>query len=1108
MVLINKSEDGQSDFSEESSLSVNENQDSGASSSALFGFVNQIPKPPIKRNAFVGTSYLPIHSFYKIGEKVGEGTWGAVYTAEERCSNIMRAAKKIPKQCAGELFRFRQEMQLLSTLDHPNIARLYESFEDYNSIYLIMELCKGGELFNRLTQVNIFPERVAAHLLKQILSAVSYCNSKGIVHRDLKPENFLFVKHPSQISCLKCNNKSDENLFCMPNSILARNTLNDSMNSAPENSPICSKISIATLTCPGSSTYLGLTPSSSLNGSAEITSLDLNLNEYQNQIPCHCFDLQNPLKLIDFGLAKRITRTGKLRTCVGTLYYIAPEILLGKGYDEKCDIWSVGVMAHILLCGVPPFVGNTDAEIIERVRKGSIGFNEFIWNEISPLAKEFILLLLNKNPLERISAFQALQHPWLRIWDPPSIPTCAIGMLNKVVVWPWHQQRVRLYKIKTSNSISDLRIRSSISSPNFSSNNLNTIEMEGETFLSSVNRESKYMNTDNNANLLKNRSDTDLSSNLALNNIQRGSSYRSLLRRSCSTPLLYSMNNAYPNISSINNFNASLGKFKSPVTRKMSFTNLELDRQPTPRTKATINAMLNREYAMLSPPCDPRFHFGCHCGNTSIIAKVGQQRSTSLSLLSPSLKNFRRSYSCSLDDRFNMLHIVTKNRTISTESTYMDIVTASTDEPNFLSNPILSFTSSKYEGKYICTNVDSNQQMMQYYCKKTLDSPSNNIFGSKSNFVKSPMVKSNVCDTEELYKLVFSKDSTVIYKSLLGLLGKWEQFCSYSLLKRVILVSIALRLGESDDYIFLREQFANLDVAADGVLSLAELQCVLCFIWHIGFISRHPNFGNQTIHELLPSMQSFFNGNKLKSKNMRNFSFKELDSNLLINSINSPIPYTNVYMDASDIEEYELNFEEEEQHDKDLNCRLEDFEKTPSPNSMVFDTKHSSYNERFLSKVDIICEFNINEIIELNELCNRIEGVFGIIDQDQSGAWEFSEFMAASMPPEIYLNNINIVKAVFRNFDKDSDGKVSVQDILASFGWEDDIILCSETVSNQQYEQYLRLGSNQPYHRDNGIDDKVQYCAHIHWTEIFLTECCRNGKQYLDFNDFFEFLIN
>ena len=116
--------------------------------------------------------------------------------------------------------------------------------------------------------------------------------------------------------------------------------------------------------------------------------------------------------------------------------------------------------------------------------------------------------------------------------------------------------------------------------------------------------------------------------------------------------------------------------------------------------------------------------------------------------------------------------------------------------------------------------------------------------------------------------------------------------------------------------------------------------------------------------------------------------------------------------------------------------------------------------------------------------------------------------MAASMPPEIYLNNINIVKAVFRNFDKDSDGKVSVQDILASFGWEDDIILCSETVSNQQYEQYLRLGSNQPYHRDDGTDDKVQYCAHIHWTEIFLTECCRNGKQYLDFNDFFEFLIN
>ena len=93
------------------------------------------------------------------------------------------------RKFSGEVFRFRQEMQLLSLLDHTNIAHLFESFEDYNSVYLIMELCMGGELFDRLSKNGSFPEHVAAHLIKQMLSAISYCHSKGIVHRDLKPEN-------------------------------------------------------------------------------------------------------------------------------------------------------------------------------------------------------------------------------------------------------------------------------------------------------------------------------------------------------------------------------------------------------------------------------------------------------------------------------------------------------------------------------------------------------------------------------------------------------------------------------------------------------------------------------------------------------------------------------------------------------------------------------------------------------------------------------------------------------------------------------------------------------------------------------------------------------
>lgn len=85
------------------------------------------------------------------------------------------------------------EFEILKSLDHPNIVRLYEMYVDDKNFFLISEYCEGGELFDRIKKAKCFSEEIVAKYMLQILSAVCYCHEKGIVHRDLKPENILFT---------------------------------------------------------------------------------------------------------------------------------------------------------------------------------------------------------------------------------------------------------------------------------------------------------------------------------------------------------------------------------------------------------------------------------------------------------------------------------------------------------------------------------------------------------------------------------------------------------------------------------------------------------------------------------------------------------------------------------------------------------------------------------------------------------------------------------------------------------------------------------------------------------------------------------------------------
>jgi calcium-dependent protein kinase len=97
---------------------------------------------------------------------------------------------------------------------------------------------------------------------------------------------------------------------------------------------------------------------------------------------------------------------------LGTAYYIAPEVLRGQ-YDEKCDIWSIGVIMYILLSGEPPFPGSDDKEILKNVVQGKYNFSREVWKSRSEEAKQFIKKLMNIRPAERLTASECLNHPWL-----------------------------------------------------------------------------------------------------------------------------------------------------------------------------------------------------------------------------------------------------------------------------------------------------------------------------------------------------------------------------------------------------------------------------------------------------------------------------------------------------------------------------------------------------------------------------------------------------------------------------------------------------------------------------------------------------------------------
>ena len=273
----------------------------------------------LTREDFILHKTSPISKEYIMGKQLGTGAFGSVRLAIHKATKQKRAVKVLKKTEDNKQFVL-DEINILSKLVHPNIMQIYEVFEDKANYYIVSEHCKGGELFEAISQKGSFSEKDASIIMKQILSGVCYSHQNHIVHRDLKPENILL------------DNKGE----------------------------------------------------------------DLNV------------------KIIDWGCAKTIKKSEKLHTADGTAYYIAPEVLKGD-YDEKCDVWSCGVILYILLCGYPPFNGDTDDDIYNEILKGQIDFPKEEWSKISKEAKELIKKMLTLNPENRVSALEALSDKWFNI---------------------------------------------------------------------------------------------------------------------------------------------------------------------------------------------------------------------------------------------------------------------------------------------------------------------------------------------------------------------------------------------------------------------------------------------------------------------------------------------------------------------------------------------------------------------------------------------------------------------------------------------------------------------------------------------------------------------
>ncbi|KAJ3172757.1 hypothetical protein HDU87_007845 [Geranomyces variabilis] len=325
---------------------------------------------------------------YKTGRSLGQGSYAIVKEAVKISTGEKFAVKVISKKLMrGREHMILNEIEVLKKLSkgHPNIVTLWDYFETPNNLYLVIDLCLGGELFDRICDKGSFYEGDAADIVRTVLDAVGYLHDHHIVHRDIKPENLLFKR---------------------------KDSLKD-------------------------------------------------------------------LMIADFGLSKIVDEDkfeGLMTTC-GTPGYMAPEVIEKTGHGKPVDLWSIGVLAYFLLSGYTPFDYDaaTQADEINNILHCRYNFASEYWSDVSDVAKDFISKLLIVDPHQRMTAQQALAHPWMRMFDlsvqmdvgSPSTPT--VDLLPKVRE-KMKFRGIRAFRVAAETVIASNKFRHV--SPNHSAANL------------------------------------------------------------------------------------------------------------------------------------------------------------------------------------------------------------------------------------------------------------------------------------------------------------------------------------------------------------------------------------------------------------------------------------------------------------------------------------------------------------------------------------------------------------------------------------------------------------------------------------------------------------
>ena len=340
--------------------------------------VNTVPKNvtdiKVDQRNFITKSEKNVFDIYEKICELGNGAFGTVYKVKRKNSGfnpIVRALKEISKEKMQNneesSLELKNEIEILKNIDHPNIMKIFEFFEDDNNIYLINEFCGGGDVASLHDKYGEFPEFLLKFVMSQVFLAISFLHSNKVVHGDIKRENIAFVYDGKY--------KTKEEFERFFSKIFKDKEIQNEIN--------------------------------------EVGGMDNLSEEAQNIVKELC---NYEIKILDFGSAKMKKRdkiNKKLTGIVGTAYYCSPEVVKEK-YDFESDEWACGVMMYILLSNVAPFPGDNEEEIFDNILSKEINVDIPELKSISNNCKDLIKKLCNKNPKQRIKSEEALNHPFFK----------------------------------------------------------------------------------------------------------------------------------------------------------------------------------------------------------------------------------------------------------------------------------------------------------------------------------------------------------------------------------------------------------------------------------------------------------------------------------------------------------------------------------------------------------------------------------------------------------------------------------------------------------------------------------------------------------------------